>query len=97
MSVTKAKTKSWPTVGTLRKGDSGSYIKLEANVDIYVDGVKIELNDKKTIRLEDPRKKVEQLRDRGIISESDADKRLEKLSTMDWLRYNLVAPPPRDT
>lgn len=95
MAETKGKKKAWPRIGTLRRGDSGSYIKLEANVEIYVDGVKFELNDKKTVRLEDPRKTVENLRDKGIISEQKAGERLEKLATMDWLRYDLIAVPPR--
>jgi hypothetical protein len=90
-----AKSKAWPKIGTLRKGESGSYIKLEANVEIYVDGVKIELNDKKTVRLEDPRAKVEGLHERGFIDEAEKDKRLEKLAELSWLRYELVCPPPR--
>src|SRR5258708_5116583 len=95
--MAEAKRKSWPVVGSLRKGDNGSYIKLADGVEIFVNGEKVALNDKRTVRLEDPRKKVEGLRDRGIISEADADKRLEKLAEMDWLRYDLVVPPPRDT
>jgi len=77
----------------LRKGDTGSYIKLESNVEILVDGVKIDLNDKKTVRLEDPRAKVEGMFERGVISEADRDKRLESLSNNTWLRYELVCPP----
>lgn len=97
MSEPKAKSKSWPKIGTLRKGDNGSYIKLEEGVEVFVNGVKVEMNDKRTVRLEDPRKKVEGLLERGIISESDADKRLEKLAELDWLRYELIVPPPRAT
>lgn len=95
MAETKGKSKSWPKIGTLRKSDTGSYIKLEDNVTILVDGKPIDMNDKKTVRLEDPRKKVEQLRERGIISEADADKRLERLSELSWLRYELYCPPNR--
>lgn len=95
MSQVKAKSKSWPKIGTLRKGDNGSYIKLEEGVEILVNGEKVEMNDKRTVRLEDPRKKVEGLLERGIISEADADKRLEKLAELDWLRYELIVPPPR--
>ncbi len=89
------KSKGWPKIGTLRKGDNGSYIKLEEGVEITVNGVKVEMNDKRTVRLEDPRKKVEGLLARGIISEADADQRLEKLAELDWLRYELIVPPPR--
>lgn len=97
MSEVKKKSKSWPKIGTLRRGDNGSYIKLEDNVTILVDGIPVEMNQKKTVRLEDPRKKVEGLLERGIISEADADKRLEKLAENEWLRYELVVPPPRET
>lgn len=97
MAETKRKSKSWPKIGTLRKGENGSYIKLEANVTVFIDGVEVPLNDKKTVRLEDPRRKVEGLLERGIISEADADKRLEKLAEHEWLRYELIVPPPRPT
>lgn len=95
MSEGKTKSKSWPRIGTLRKGDNGSYIKLEPNVQIFVDGVEIPMNDKKTVRLEDPRQKVAGLFERGFISEAEKDKRLEKLEEHAWLRYELVVPPPR--
>lgn len=95
MAEAKKKSKSWPKIGTLRKGDNGSYIKLEEGVEILVNGEKIPMNDKRTVRLEDPRKKVEGLLERGIITEADADKRLEKLAEHEWLRYELVVPPPR--
>lgn len=95
MAETK-KSKGWPKIGTLRKGDSGSYIKLESNVKILVDGVEVPLNDKRTVRLEDPRKKVENLFERGIITEAEHDKRLESLANNEWLKYELIVPPPRD-
>jgi hypothetical protein len=97
MSETKGKSKSWPKIGTLRKGQDGSYIKLEEGIEVFLNGVKVDMNDKRTVRLEDPRKKVEGLLARGIISEADADKRLEKLAELDWLRYELIVPPPRAT
>lgn len=93
--MSETKRKSWPKIGTLRKGDKGSYIKLEENVTILVDGKPVDLNKSRTISLQDPRLKVEQLRDKGYISEADADKRLEKLAENSWLRYELVASPPK--
>lgn len=92
----KKKSKGWPKLGTLRKGDTGSYIKLEANVTVLVDGVEIPLNESRTVRLEDPRKKVEQLFERGHIDEKTKDQRLEKLEENSWLRYELIAPPPKE-
>lgn len=93
MSQTKTKSKSWPEIGQLRKGDSGSYIKLNDNVTILVDGQPVDMNDKRIVRLEDPRAKVEALASRGFITEAEADSRLEKLSGMSWLRYSLVISP----
>ncbi len=92
---TNGKSKGWPKIGTLRKGDTGSYIKLEDNVTILVDGQPVKLNDKKTVRLEDPRKKVEQMFERGYITEKQRDERLEKLEENSWLRYELICPPPK--
>ncbi len=92
---TKPKSKGWPKIGTIRKNDKGSYIKLEANVTILVDGQPIDMNKQRVVRLEDPRKKVEGLRDRGFIDEAEADKRLEKLSEMTWLKYEMIVAPDR--
>ncbi len=95
MSKVKGKSKSWPIIGSLRKGDTGSYIKLSDNVTILVDGEPVEMNKSRTVRLEDPRKKVAMLLDRGVIDEAEHDKRLEKLAGMEWLRYDLVIAPPK--
>lgn len=96
MAENKGKRKSWPKVGTLRKGDSGSYIKLEEGVEIYMNGEKLSMNEKRTVRLEDPRAKVEALFERGIITEAEHDKRLETLANNDWLRYELILSPARN-
>lgn len=94
-TVTKKKSKSWPKIGVVIKGDYGSYIKLEKNVEILVDGVKIPMNEKRNVRLENPRTKVEQLFERGIITEAEKDKRLESLAVNSWLSYELVVAPPK--
>ena len=89
------KNKGWPKVGTLRKGDYGHYIVLEKNVDIMVDGKKLELNEKRTVRLDDPRKKVEMLLEKGFIDEGEAEKRMDTLNANAWLKYELIVPPPK--
>lgn len=99
--MAKAKSKAWPEIGSVRVGESktdGSkytYIKLKDNVEIYVDGKPVALNAGRTLKLDNPSEKVEQLLERGIIDEAEADRRLEKLSEMPWLRYSIVVPPPR--
>lgn len=100
--MAKGKKKGWPTVGTVRVGDNKetgekyTYIKLKDNVEILVDGEKISLNKNRNLRLERPTDKVEQLLERGIIDEAEAERRLEQLSEMAWLRYEIVAPPARE-
>ncbi len=96
MSEAKPKSKRWPKVASVRKNDDGSsYIKLEEGVELILNGEKVPLNEKRVLRLECPRKNVEQLRDRGIISEQQAGERLEKLAEMTWLKYEVVASPPK--
>lgn len=105
MSQTK-QNKGWPVIGSLRQSESedpatgkkvkSSYLKMADGVEIFLDGKKVELNKTRTVKLECPRKKVEGLCERGHITEKQRDERLEKLSEMEWLRYDLVAPPPRD-
>lgn len=93
---TKGKKKSWPKIGSVRKGDSGtSYIKLDEGVEVFVKGEKVELNKSRTLTLQDPRKQVQGMRDRGIITEQQADERLEKLSELTFLKYDIVCPPPK--
>lgn len=90
------KRKGWPKIGRLLKGDKGSYIQLAENVEILVDGQKISLNEKKYVNLEDPRKTVTALQERGIIDEAEANKRLESLAQRSFYKYDLVAPPKKD-
>lgn len=91
-----ATKKSWPVIGTIRKGDSGeSYIKLADGVELTVKGEKVELNKSRTLKLQNPSKNVEQLLERGIIDQAEAEKRLEKLAEMAWLKYEIVAAPPK--
>jgi RNase H-fold protein (predicted Holliday junction resolvase) len=89
------KSKGWPKIGTLRKGDYGHYIVLEKGVEILVDGQKIAMNDKRSVRLEDPKKTVEMLLEKGVISEEKAQERLATLEANAWLKYELVVPPPK--
>lgn len=100
MATQKTK-KGWPEIGSVRVGESRetkekyTYIKLKDNVEILVDGKPVELNAGRTLRLERPSDKVEQLLERGIIDEAEADRRLEKLAEMPWLKYTVIVPPPR--
>jgi hypothetical protein len=91
------KGKGWPMIGTIRKGDKGSYIKLEDNVTILVDGEEIPLNKSRTCQLQSPVAKVERLIKSGAIKESETESRMEKAKEVnEWLKYEIVLPPPRD-
>ena len=91
------KKKGWPIVGSLRRSDTGNYIKLAEGYKIVGPDGEVPMTDKRTIRLEDPRAKVKDMFANGYISEQQRDERLEKLEDMQWLRYDLVVPPPRTT
>lgn len=96
------KRKGWPVLGSVRRGETKetkekyTYMKLADNVEILVDGEKVPLNKGRTVRFEKPADKVNQLRDKGIIDEAEADRRLERLAEMTWLVYDCVLSPPRD-
>jgi len=45
--------------------------------------------------LEDPRKKIEFLFEKGHIDEKTYNKRAEVLAENTWLRYELIVPPDR--
>jgi hypothetical protein len=101
MAAVKTKSKSWAKLGTIRQGENKgtgekySYIKLNDNVDIFVDGEKVSVNEKRTLRLEKPTDTVNQLLSRGVITEQQAGERLEKLAEMTWLKYEITIPPAR--
>ena len=99
MSKTQTKTKSkkgsWPEIATIRTGDKGSYLKFADNVDILVDGVKLEMNKSRTANLVDPSEEVEKLISLGVIGEDKAEARREQVaSTKEWLKKKVVVPPP---
>lgn len=95
MSKETKKSKGWPVVGSIRKNENGSYIKLADNVEILVDGVKMQMNKARVLKLDDPRKKVDFLLERGFIDETEADKRRERLADMAWLKYDIVLAPDK--
>lgn len=100
--MAQAKTKGWPVIGSVRIGETKesktkyTYIKLADNVELVVNGEKVPLAKNRQLRLEKPTDKVQQLYDRGIIDEKKYDERMEKLAEMDWLKYEIVAPTPRE-
>lgn len=92
-----AKRKPWPKVGSVIKGDNGSYIKLADNVKIYVEGEEVSLNKSRTLKLESPKQQLESLIKNGLVEEKDVESRRSKVEEISsWLAYNIIAPPPKD-
>ena len=97
MSKVVKKKGRWPKIGTVRKGETGSYIKFNENVKILVDGEEVKMNDKRTANLVDPVNEVKSMIERKIIKEDQAESRLAKAEeASSWLRYEIVVPPPKD-
>jgi hypothetical protein len=96
------KKKSWNKLGSIRRGEDKetkqpyNYIKLEDNVEIYVDGEKVSLNKYRTVKMDKPEDTVNRLRDLGVLDDKKADERLEKLSEIPWLLYELTIPPGQE-
>lgn len=98
MSETSSKKVPWAKVGTIRKNDKGTfYAKLESNVEILIDGEVVKLNDSRTVSLQDPRKKLQTLFDKGFLSQKEFDERSETLAENAWLKYEMVVPPAKES
>jgi len=82
MSSEKAK---WLTFGSLRKGKDGSlYITVTEDVT---------LKKGASLQLQDPRKKAMAMAEKGYITEEVAQERVAKIP--EYVRYDVVLPPPR--
>lgn len=98
MSKAQVKTKKqkWPEIATIRTGENGSYLKFADNVEVLVDGEKIQMNKSRTANLVDPTEEIEKLIALGVISEDKAEERREQVaSTKEWLKKKVVVPPPK--
>lgn len=75
----------WQRVGSMlaSKNKEGSYyIKVEA--DIPAGSI---------LQMEKPREAIEKMVERGIITQEEADERINKVP--DFVKFNLVLPPPK--
>ena len=93
--------KGWPILGLICKGENGSYIKLSDNVTILIDGKEVPIAKSKkgnrNLNLQSPVQKVERLIAAGVIEEAKQESSLEQAKqTNEWLKYEIVIPPPRD-
>jgi hypothetical protein len=92
------KKKGWPEIGQIvenktKDGKKFRSVKFNDNVQILVDGEEIEMNQYRQGTLVDPVKEVEQLIERGIISEDKAEERMEQVQEVsNWLKFKIVVP-----
>ncbi len=95
------KRKGFEKIGSIRVGETKedkrkyTYLKLEENVTILVDGEPINLPENRNIYFEKPQDEVNALLEKGVIDEAEAEKRLAKLSELTWLRYIAKAGPAK--
>lgn len=89
------KKPSWPELGTLRKNKSGkSYIVLNKDVEITVNGQKVDLGKFRSVQLVDPTAGVDALLEGGYITEKDHAERLSAIEERS-IKYKLVVPPEK--
>lgn len=92
--MSQKKSKGWPVVGTIRKGEKGSYIKFADNVTILVDGQPLEMNKSRTANLQSPVDNLERKINAGLVEESQVETEREKVQAINaWLKYEIVVPP----
>ena len=94
-SKKKENKMAWPKIGTVRKGDNGPYIKLEADITILKDGKPIELNNARSLQLQDPVASLTRLNELGFVDNEKFEAQKAKLAEMSWLKFDIVSPPPK--
>ena len=99
--MSQKKSKGWPVIGnivenTTKDGKKFRSVKFADNVEIYVDGEKIAMNEYRNGNLVTPSQELEGLIDKGLVKEEDIEFRREKVAELTWLKHKIVVPPPRD-
>lgn len=86
----------WTGIGSLRVGQNGNRnFIVNKNVEIFVDGVKQELGQYRTVKCFDATDSVQSLLTRGLIDQAEADKRIEYIDEKS-IKLDLVIPPLKD-
>lgn len=86
--------KKWTKIGSLKRKDQTkpSYIVLDKNVEIRVDGVKVDISKYRTVKLIDPAVRLETMLKNGTIEQSAYEDRVKQLEENGVL-YELTIPP----
>lgn len=86
--------KKWTKIGALKRKDESkpSYIVLDKNVEILVDGVKVDISKYRTVKLIDPSTRLEKMLESGAIDQATFDQRAKQLEDYGIL-YELTIPP----
>lgn len=86
-------TSSWYELGTVRNNAKNNpYIVLNKNVDVFVNGEKVDLGEFRTVKLVDPRLGLETLLSNGKIDESTYNERLEIIDDK-RIEYKVTVAP----
>lgn len=91
-SAPKATSGTWAELGTLREKEDRTYIVLNKNVEVLVDGERVDLGEYRTVKLIDPRKGLETMRDNGRIDDQTYEERISALDERNVV-YKLTVPP----
>jgi len=93
----KASKPKWAELGTVRtrtnkEGKKVSYLVLNKNVTIAVDGEEVDLGDYRTVNFIDPMPALESLLDGGHIDQDEYDKRVA-FNEEKGVKYRATIPP----
>lgn len=88
--------------GNVLKDDKGRtlyhppQLKLDDSITVLHNGQPVALNEYRTGHLITPKQEVETLYKNGAIDDGEIEARRQKVQELDWLRYKIQLPPPRD-
>jgi len=87
----KSGSTKFTRVGTLRRKDdkSPSYLVLNKNVEILVDGKPVDLGKFRTVKLVDPTKGLDTMLNSGKLEQAEYDEKVEALTSR-GVMYEMV-------
>ena len=87
----------WFTIGTFRErendeGEVNSYLVINKNVDIFVNGEEVDLGEYRVVKLFDAQTSAQKLMEGGHIDENELNDRLQFIDDK-GIVFNLTIPP----
>lgn len=86
--------KKWNKIGAVKRksDDKPPYVVIDKNVEIRVDGVKLELGKYRTVKLINPSDRLEKMLENGSIDQATYEERLKQIQDNNVV-YELTLPP----